>query len=106
MEKHARLFEAEKVHILHGKSVIEARRQGVDKGTAVAALVRQKPFAGRAILFGGDDATDLDVFRILPGPGRARLFGGAQLSRRRTCFRIPARRAPMADPRRPRRVVQ
>jgi trehalose 6-phosphate phosphatase len=69
MEKHARLFEAEKVHILHGKAVIEARRLGVDKGKAVAALARQKPFAGRAILFGGDDATDLDVFRILPDLG-------------------------------------
>ena len=69
MEKHAGLFAAEKVHILHGKAVIEARRVGVDKGTAVAALARQRPFAGRAILFGGDDATDLDVFRILPDLG-------------------------------------
>src|ERR1700760_990006 len=69
MDKHAKLFEAEKVHILHGKSVIEARPLGVDKGTAVLALARQKPFAGRAILFGGDDATDLDVFRILPSLG-------------------------------------
>ena len=69
MEKHARLFESEKVHILQGKAVIEARRQGVDKGSAVAALVRQAPFAGRTILFGGDDATDEDVFRILPRLG-------------------------------------
>jgi trehalose 6-phosphate phosphatase len=69
MEKHARLFESEKIHILHGKAVIEARPLGVDKGTAVTALARQKPFAGRAILFGGDDTTDLDVFRILPGLG-------------------------------------
>lgn len=69
MEKHAKLFETEKVHILQGKSVIEARRLGVDKGTAVAALAKQRPFAGRAILFGGDDTTDLDVFRILPDLG-------------------------------------
>ena len=69
MEKHARLFESEKVHILHGKAVIEARPLGVDKGTAVAVLAKQKPFAGRAILFGGDDTTDLDVFRILPQLG-------------------------------------
>ncbi len=66
MEKHARLFEAEKVRILYGKAVIEACPVGVDKGTAVAALARQKPFAGRSVLFGGDDTTDLDVFRILP----------------------------------------
>lgn len=69
MEKHARLFEAEKVHILHGKAVIEARPLGVDKGTAVMTLARQRPFAGRSILFGGDDTTDLDVFRVLPGLG-------------------------------------
>jgi trehalose 6-phosphate phosphatase len=69
MEKHAKLFEAQKVRILYGKSVIEACPVGVDKGTAVAALARQKPFAGRSILFGGDDTTDLDVFRILPGLG-------------------------------------
>jgi trehalose 6-phosphate phosphatase len=69
MEKHARLFESEKVHILHGKAVIEARPMGVDKGTAVALLAKQKPFLGRTILFGGDDTTDLDVFRILPQLG-------------------------------------
>ncbi len=69
MEKHARLFESEKVHILYGKAVIEARPAGVDKGTAVSLLAKQLPFAGRAILFGGDDTTDLDVFRILPQLG-------------------------------------
>ena len=69
MEKHARLLEAEKVRILHGKAVIEALPQGVDKGTAVVALAKQKPFVGRAILFGGDDTTDLDVFRVLPRLG-------------------------------------
>ena len=69
MEKHARLFETEKVQILEGKAVLEARPLGIDKGTAVAALAKQEPFAGRTILFGGDDTTDLDVFRILPALG-------------------------------------
>ncbi len=69
MEKHARLFEAERVHILQGKAVIEVRPIGVDKGTAVTVLAKQKPFAGRTILFGGDDTTDMDVFRILPRLG-------------------------------------
>jgi trehalose 6-phosphate phosphatase len=83
MEKHAKLFENEKVHILHGKAVIEARRQGVDKGSAVTSLARQHPFAGRTILFGGDDATDEDVFRILPRLGGhgfsvGRKFSGAE----------------------------
>jgi trehalose 6-phosphate phosphatase len=83
MDKHARLFDSEKVHILHGKAVFEARPIGVDKGTAVARLARQKPFAGRTVLFGGDDTTDLDVFRILPGLGGrgfsvGRRFPGAE----------------------------
>jgi trehalose 6-phosphate phosphatase len=69
MEKHAKLFESEKVRILHGKAVIEALPMGVDKGTAVVTLAKQKPFAGRTILFGGDDTTDLDVFRMLPRLG-------------------------------------
>jgi len=69
MEKHAGLFADEKVNILHGKAVIEARPIGVDKGWAVTRLARQAPFAGRAVLVGGDDTTDLDVFRILPELG-------------------------------------
>jgi len=69
MDKHARLFESEKVNVIHGKAVFEARHGGVDKGTAVASLLRQPPFAGRRVLFGGDDTTDLDVFRILPHLG-------------------------------------
>jgi len=69
IEAHAQLFEAEKVRILQGKAVIEACHEGVNKGTAVAALAGQEPFAGRSILFGGDDVTDLDVFRILPALG-------------------------------------
>jgi len=69
IEAHAKLFEAENIRILHGKAVIEACHAGVNKGTAVAALARQTPFTGRSILFGGDDATDLDVFRILRGLG-------------------------------------
>jgi trehalose 6-phosphate phosphatase len=69
MEKQARLFESENVRILHGKAVIEARWQDVDKGSAVATLVRQAPFAGRSIVFGGDDTTDEDVFRILSRMG-------------------------------------
>lgn len=69
MQEHAGLFAAENVHVLQGKAVIEVRPLGVDKGTAVTALVRQKPFAGRTLLFGGDDTTDLDVFRVLPQLG-------------------------------------
>jgi trehalose 6-phosphate phosphatase len=69
MEEHRELFEAEKIDILLGKAVIDVRHKGIDKGTAVAGLAKQKPFAGRTVLFGGDDTTDEDVFRMLPRLG-------------------------------------
>jgi len=69
MEENTELFAGEKVQVIHGKAVFEARPFGVDKGAAVTALAKQKPFAGRDILFGGDDTTDMDVFRILPALG-------------------------------------
>ena len=89
MEKHAKLFENEKVHILQGKAVIEALPAGVDKGTAVVALAKQKPFAGRAILFGGDDTTDLDVFRVLPRLGGRGFSVGRQFPGADHVFETP-----------------
>ena len=69
MEKHAPIFAAEKVVIQHGKSVIDAKPLGVDKGVGLRALMRQPPFRDRMPIFGGDDTTDLDVFQILPELG-------------------------------------
>jgi trehalose 6-phosphate phosphatase len=69
MDRHAALFRAEKVAIQHGKSVIDAKPAGIDKGVGVRALVSQRPFRGRHLLFGGDDTTDMDVFHILPELG-------------------------------------
>ena len=69
LAENAALLKAHGVVLMEGKSVIEARPLGVDKGKGVAVLVNQKPFAGRRVLFGGDDTTDLDVFRILPQLG-------------------------------------
>jgi trehalose 6-phosphate phosphatase len=41
----------------------EVRAAGIDKGIAVAAVMRQPPFAGRVPIFIGDDRTDLDGIR-------------------------------------------
>ena len=51
----------------------EIRPRGVDKGSAVQALMARSPFAGRIPVFIGDDVTDEDGMRA------ARLFGGAGL---------------------------
>lgn len=69
-----------------GKMLWEVRRNGIDKGKAVEALMADPPFSGRVPVFVGDDETDLDGFAgarrvggfalpvkdVSPGPG----FGG------------------------------
>jgi trehalose 6-phosphate phosphatase len=69
MERHAGMLAAARISLMHGKAVIDAKPLGVDKGVGVRALAAQRPFRGRALLFGGDDTTDQDVFHILPELG-------------------------------------
>ena len=45
-------------HVLPAKMAWELRPGGADKGSAVAALMQEAPFAGRLPLFIGDDVTD------------------------------------------------
>lgn len=59
--------------LLDGNMAWEVRPRGVDKGTAVAALMTRAPFAGRLPVFIGDDVTDHDAIR------QARAMGGAGL---------------------------
>lgn len=44
--------------LLHGKAVVEVKRPGYDKGSAIRSLMEQTPFAGRLPVFAGDDVTD------------------------------------------------
>jgi trehalose 6-phosphate phosphatase len=69
LHEHAGLLAAESISLIEGKAVIEARTLGIDKGVGVRALMAQPPFAGRRVVFGGDDTTDLDVFHMLPEIG-------------------------------------
>ncbi|HST74715.1 MAG TPA: trehalose-phosphatase, partial [Acetobacteraceae bacterium] len=59
--------------LLPARKAWEVRPAGADKGTAVAALMRNPPFAGRLPLFIGDDVTDEDAIIA------ARKLGGAGL---------------------------
>jgi trehalose 6-phosphate phosphatase len=54
------------LEILPGKAVIEIKRQGVTKGTAIRELMRHAPFAGRQPVFVGDDTTDEHAFAVMP----------------------------------------
>lgn len=69
LARETELLAAEGICLGEGKAVIEARHIGIDKGVGLKALIVQKPFAGRNVLFGGDDTTDEDVFRVLPQIG-------------------------------------
>jgi trehalose 6-phosphate phosphatase len=54
------------LELLPGKSVVEIKYAGFNKGTAVRELMTYAPFSGRRPLFIGDDMTDRDVFAIMP----------------------------------------
>ncbi len=69
LENHAGLLVADGISLIAGKAVIDARPAGIDKGVGLRALLARKPFAGRRVLFGGDDTTDMDVFHMLPEIG-------------------------------------
>ncbi len=59
--------------ILPARKAWELRPRGADKGTAVEAVMRRAPFAGRLPVFIGDDVTDED------GIAAARRLGGVGL---------------------------
>jgi len=58
------------IQVMPGKMVLEVKERTYSKGQAVIALMQRPPFAGRAPLFLGDDASDRDGFAA------ARRFGG------------------------------
>ena len=58
-------FRSSAYEILPGKSVIEVKPTGFNKGTAVLELMELAPFRGRNPMFIGDDVTDEAVFAIL-----------------------------------------
>ncbi len=53
------------IEVLNGKFVVEIKHEGFSKATAVRALMKEPPFAGRRPIFLGDDVTDETVFAIM-----------------------------------------
>jgi trehalose 6-phosphate phosphatase len=51
------------LEVITGSMVVEARPRGANKGHALLALLRYRPFADRIPVFVGDDVTDEDGFR-------------------------------------------
>lgn len=59
-----------------GKSVIEVRPPGGNKGDAIAAFLAIPPFAGRVPVFLGDDRTDEPGFAVVNAIGGVSAFVG------------------------------
>jgi trehalose 6-phosphate phosphatase len=55
----------EGVEVQRGKMVAELKPAGHDKGRAIAAFMREKPFSRRVPVFLGDDLTDEHGFRLV-----------------------------------------
>jgi trehalose 6-phosphate phosphatase len=59
-------FSGEALDIERNKMIVEVIRRGINKGAGIAALMARAPFAGRAPVFVGDDATDEKGFAMMP----------------------------------------
>ena len=73
------------VLLLHGKMVLEAKPAASDKGGAIAAFMREAPFAGRVPVFAGDDTTDEAGFAYVQQAGGTgvKVGAGASVAERR-----------------------
>lgn len=64
--------------VQEGKMMVELRTGGHDKGSGIAALLEQAPFAGHIPVFVGDDVTDEAGFEAVAERGGIGVLVGAE----------------------------
>ena len=77
MVREAARSVGEGVEVQRGKMVAELKPTGHDKGRAIEAFMRERPFAGRVPVFLGDDLTDEHGFRVVDRLGGHSIKVGA-----------------------------
>ena len=73
----AKLAHAHDLEVQKGKMMVELRLPGHDKGSAIAAMLDEPPFAGCRPVFVGDDLTDEPGFAACAAAGGAGVLVGA-----------------------------
>jgi trehalose 6-phosphate phosphatase len=80
----------EPIEVLPGKSVLEIKPAGFDKGAAIRELMQHEPFAGRRPIFIGDDVTDESAFAVMPEFDGMGFSVGRRASGTAYCFPAPS----------------
>jgi len=80
----------EPIEVLPGKAVLEVKPAGFNKGAAIRALMRHKPFAGRRPVFIGDDTTDEPAFAAMPEFKGLGFSVGRNIPGTAHCFATPS----------------
>ncbi|HZS65025.1 MAG TPA: trehalose-phosphatase [Xanthobacteraceae bacterium] len=78
------------VEVLHGKRVIEVKKAGFNKGTAIRDLMTHPPFANRKPIFIGDDQTDEAAFAVMPDYDGVAISVGRQVRGVAEYFEAPS----------------
>jgi len=75
--------------VQRGKMVSELRTAGRDKGDAVRDFMAEPPFAGRRLVFAGDDVTDEAAFAVANGEDGISIRVGVDGADTAACWTVP-----------------